>query len=205
MTQTKEIHKPWWESKSTALLKEYARTSEGTYTAGKFRGWKYKGQHVRTPLPRSFGACEVTITDPSGESSGNQYAISVKYSFRPRRRLEFDLFSAKRHVLVWLTGKLRETTLPNSAMNKRFQAKASHSSLLRSVLKHQGLEEQLELHSHVHVRLRIRNGRATLTCTDKFKKPDLSAITTNVELMKMLIFALEEQGVIGEASSLSLR
>jgi hypothetical protein len=205
MTQTKENRKPWWEPKSTTLLKEFARSSGGAYAAGKFRGWKYKGQHVQTPLPRSFGACEVTVTDPSSESSGNTYVITVKYSFRPRRKLEFDLFSAKRPILAWFTGRLRETSLPNSAMNKRFQAKASHPSLLRSALKHQGVEELLTPHPNVHIRLRIKGGRSTLTITEKFKKPDISAITANVELMKSFILALEEQGIIGESSSLSLR
>ncbi|MGP0586341.1 hypothetical protein [Paenibacillus timonensis] len=199
MTQTKEIRKPWWESKSTALLKEYAKTSGSAYTAGKFSGWRYKSQHVRVPLPRSFGNCEVAITDPSNDSSGNEYVISVKYSYRPRRKLEFVLFSAKRHLLAWLTGGLRETPLPNSAMNKRFQAKASHPSLLRSALKHEGLEELLDLHPNVHFRLRIKSGRATLTCTEKFKKPDVPAIAASVELMKKMIYALEEQGIVGDS------
>lgn len=199
MTQTKEIRKPWWESKSTALLKEYAKTSGAAYVAGNFSSWKYKGQHVRMPLPRSFGACEVTITDPSSEISGNEYVITVKYSYRARRKLEFVLFSAKRHILAWLTGGLRETPLPNSAMNKRFQAKASHPSLLRSALKHEGLEELLDLHPKVHVRLRIKNGRATLTCTEKFKKSDVPTITASVELMKKMIFALGEQGIISDS------
>ncbi|WP_178019830.1 hypothetical protein [uncultured Paenibacillus sp.] len=206
MTQTKEVRKPWWEPKSTALLKEYAKTSGGTYAAGKFRGWKYKGQHVRVPLPRGFGNCEVAITDPSNDSSGNAYVITVKYDYRPRRKLEFVLFSAKRHVLAWFAGGLRETPLPNSAMNKRFQAKASHPSLLRSVLKHEGLEELLDLHPSVHLRLRIqKSGRGTLTFTEKFKKPDVPAITASVELMKKLILALEEQGIVGDSPTHSLR
>lgn len=205
MTQTKEVRKPWWEPKSTALLKGYAKTSGGAYAAGKFRSWKYKGQHVRVPLPRSFGSCEVTIADPNNDSSGNAYVITIKYSYRPRRKLEFVLFSSKRHVPAWFAGGLRDTPLPNSAMNKRFQARASHPSLLRSVLKHEGLEELLDLHPHVHFRLRIRSGRATLTCTEKFKKPDVPAITANVELMKKMILALEEQGIVGDSPAHSPR
>ncbi|MCT2197238.1 hypothetical protein M3G15_19185 [Paenibacillus sp. p3-SID1389] len=198
MTQTTVKSKPWWEPKSTALLKEYARTSGGTYAAGTFRNWKYKGQHVRLPLSPRFGSCKVTITDPNNDTSGNEYAITVKYSYRPRRKLEFVLFSAKRHVLAWFTRGLREASLPNSGMNKKFQAKASHPSLLRSVLKYEGIEELLNLHSKIHVRLRIKNGRATLTCTEKLKKPDVPAITATVELMKKLLLALEDQGIIGD-------
>lgn len=198
MTQTTVKSKPWWEPKSTTLLKEYARTSGGTYAAGTFKNWKYKGQRVRLPLSPHFGSCEVTITDPNNDSSGHEYAISVKYSYRPRRKLEFVLFSANRHLLAWFTRGLREASLPNSAMNKKYQAKASHPSLLRSALKYEGIEELLNLHSKIHVRLRIKNGRATLTCTEKLKKPDVPAITTTVELMKKLLLALEDQGIIGD-------
>ncbi|WP_068782899.1 hypothetical protein [Paenibacillus phocaensis] len=201
MIQTKAIRKTWWEPKSTALLKEYAKSSGGAYTAGKIRGWKYKGQHVRVPLPHRFGSCEVMVTDPNNDSSGNAYVITVKYSYRPRRKLEFVLFSAKRHVLAWFVGGLRDTSLPNSAMNKRFRAKASHPSLLRSALKYERLEKLLDVHPHVHFRLRIQSGRATLTCTEKFKKPDIPAIAAAVELTRTMILALEELGIIGDSPS----
>ncbi|MGG6313743.1 hypothetical protein [Paenibacillus macerans] len=196
MTQTKEVRKQWWESKSTVLLKEFAKNYGGTFAAAKFQGLKYKGQHVRVPLARGLGTCDIAVTDPNNDSSGNAYVITIKYSYRPRRKLEFDLFSAKRQVLAWFSGQLREATLPNSAMNKQFRARASHPSVLRSVLKQEGLAETLDLHPSVYFRLRIKAGRASLTCTEKSKKPDVHMIADTLKLARLMIHALEEQGII---------
>ncbi|MGZ7445585.1 hypothetical protein [Paenibacillus sp. TH7-28] len=198
MTQTKQIRKPWWESKSAALLKEFAKTGGGTYTAAKFHGLKYTRQHVRVRLPHELGECVVTLADPSSSSSssGQTHVIGIKYSYRPRRKLEFDLRSAKRPALGLLPGRLRPAALPDSALNKRFRARASHPSLLRSVLKQDGLAGVLEQRPGAHIKLRLKTREASLSFSESVKHPDVPALVSSVQLMKLLIQGLYEQGII---------
>ncbi|MDU5949895.1 hypothetical protein NYE69_06305 [Paenibacillus sp. FSL R5-0527] len=198
MTQTKQIRKPWWESKSAALLKEFAKTGGGTYAAAKLHGLKYTRQHVRVRLPHELGECIVTLADPSSSSSGQAHVIGIKYSYRPRRKLEFDLCSAKRPAPGLLSGRLRPAALPDSALNKRFRARASHPGLLRPVLKQDGLAEALELHPGAHIKLRLKAHEASLSFSESVKHPDVPALVSSVQLMKLLIQGLYEQGVIYE-------
>lgn len=201
MTQTNEVRKQWWEAKSTVLLKQYEKTYGGTFTAAKFHGWKYKGQYLRIALAHGLGTCDITVADPNNDSSGHSYVVTIVYSYRPRRKLEFDFFSAKRPGLSLFSGQLRRVMLPNSAMNKQFRAKASHPSLLRSVLKQEGLAEMLDLHPGAAFKLRIKGPKARLSCTEKFKHPDVHTLESSLKLMKLFIHALEEQGVIYDLQS----
>lgn len=198
MTQTKEIRKPWWESKSAALLKEIAKSGGGMYAAAKFHGLKYTRQHVRVRLPRDLGECIVTLADPSSSSSGHAYVIGIKYSYRPRRKLEFDLCSTKRPALGLFSGRLRPATLPDSALNKRFRARASHPGLLRSILKQDGLAEAMEQHPGAYIKLRLKAHEASLSFSESVKHPDVPALDSSVQLMKLLIQGLYEQGSIYE-------
>ncbi|WP_018749922.1 hypothetical protein [Paenibacillus sanguinis] len=198
MTRTNQLNQSWWQSKATALLKEYEESyNDGTFVPAKLHGWKYKGHHVRIRLGQHYGTGELTITDPTNET-GNMFGITIKYSYRPRRKLEFAVAPAKNPMLLMFIRHLRVTAMPNSAMSKNYAAKASHPSLLRSALKHDGLSEWLERHPGVHLRLRVKNGIATLSCANKVKEADVNSLQDVVELTKLVLQALEEQSAVGE-------
>lgn len=194
--QTKEVRKRWWESKTTVLLKEYEKMYGGKFVAAQFKDFKYTGQYVRVLLAEDLGECTITLTEASSDSSNKNLVIGIKYSFRPRRKLEFDLFSAKRPAFALFLHGRRPTTLPTSDMNKRFQARSSHPSVFRSVLKQDGLVEALDQHPKAYVRTRIKENKATLTFTESCKNPDASKIEDCLKLVKLFIEGLQEQGVI---------
>ncbi|MED4959150.1 hypothetical protein P9747_30980, partial [Paenibacillus macerans] len=70
--------------------------------------------------------------------------------------------------------------------------------LLRSVLKQDGLAEALELHPGAHIKLRLKAHEASLSFSESVKHPDVPALVSSVQLMKLLIQGLYEQGVIYE-------
>lgn len=197
MQTTKKIRKPWWVSKSTALLQEFAHTSKGAYAPSSFKGWKYTGQHVTIPLAQGLGTIVVTVTDSNSDSSG-QLAVSMKFSYSPRRKLEFHLRKVKRPLFLPFHPQLRPVTLPNSAMNKAFHAKASHPSLLRSLLKQDGLYEALESQPGSYIRLQLKDHKAVLRLSENSKKLDTHSLERGVKLMKHFIAGLHEQGFIRE-------
>ncbi|WP_410771080.1 hypothetical protein [Fontibacillus sp. BL9] len=197
MQNTKKIRKPWWVSKSTALLQEYAHTARGTYVPGSFKDWKYTGQHVKIPLGHGLGTIIVTVTD-SGSGSSNQLVVGMKYSYSPRRKLEFHLCKLSRPLFLPFHPQLRHVTLPNTAMNKQFHAKASHPSLLRSILKQDGLHEELEAQPSAYIKLQPKKQMAILSLDDTSKTPDAHMLDRNIKLMKHFIAALHEQGYIRE-------
>lgn len=198
MQTAKKIRKPWWVSKSTALLQEFAHASKGTYVPSSFKGWKYTGQHVTIPLAaQGSGMIVVTVTDSSSNSSG-QLAVSMRYSYSSRRKLEFHLCKVNRPLFLPFHPQLRPVTLPNSAMNKAFHAKASHPSLLRSLLKQDGLQEALEGQPGSYIKLQFKEHKAVLSLTETSKKPDTHSLEKGVKLMKHFIAGLHEQGFIRE-------
>lgn len=198
MTKANRLNKAWWHLKSTALLKEYEKSyNDGSYVPAKLDGWKYKGQHVRIRLGHHDDTGKLTVTDPTNES-GNRFGITVKYSYRPRRKLEFTVVSIKHSMSLMFIRHLRETKMPNSALSKNYAVKASHPSLLRSILKHEGLSRWLEPHPDIQLRLRIKNGIATLACTSKVKEADAHSLQEVVKLTRLVLHALEEQGTVGE-------
>lgn len=198
MTRTNQLNKSLWQLKSTVLLKEYEKSyKDGTFVPAKLHGWKYKGHHVRIKLGQHYGTGELTVADPTNET-GLTFGITMKYSYRPRRKLEFTVAPAKNPMLLLFTKHLKETAMPNSAMSKNYVAKASHPSLLRSVLKHEGVSQWLELHPEVQLRLRVKNGVATLCCANRVKEADAHSLQDVVKLTKLVLHALEEQTAVGE-------
>lgn len=192
MQTTRKARKPWWVNKPTALLQEYAHTYGGTYVPASFKDWRYTGQHVRIPLGQDLGTVMITVTEPS---SGT-LVVSMKYDYRPRRRLEFHLCAKKRPLFLPFHSDLLPATLPISAMNKTFHSKTSHPSLLRSILKQEGLHEALELHPRAYIKLRHKQHQALLSLSETSKKPDAQMIDQGVRLLKRFIAALHEQGYI---------
>ncbi|MEF2966331.1 hypothetical protein V3851_10855 [Paenibacillus sp. M1] len=196
MQTTKKTRKPWWVAKSTALLQEYAQAYGGIYVPASFKGWVYKGQYVRIALKQGWGDIFVTVKD-SGDSS-HRLTIGMKYVYSPRRRLEFHLRRTKYPLVLPFRRNLRPVTMPNSAMNKAYHAKASHPSLLRSILKQEGLHESLEAHPAVQIRHAAKGHNAVLSLSETSKTPDAKLLHQGVELMKQFITALHEQGFIRE-------
>ncbi len=197
--QSAKIRKPWWVSKSTALLQEYAHIAHGTYVPASFKGWKYTGQHAKIPLGHGLGTMIVTVTDSgSGSGSSNQLVVGMKYNYSPRRKLEFHLCKLSRPLFLPFHPQLRPVTLPNAAMNKQFHAKASHPSLLRSILKQDGLHEELEVQPTAYIKLQPKNQMSVLSLSESSKKPDTHMLDRNMKLMNHFIAALHEQGYIRE-------
>lgn len=195
---SKTSHKKWWVSGTTHLLQEFAKAYGGDYVPGSFKGWRYRGQHVRIGLGKELGALVLTVTDSNSDSSKN-YTVGIKFEFAPRRKLEFHLCRSKRPLFIPFRPQLRPVTLPNAAMNKQFHAKASHPSLLRSILKQEGLHEALESNPRAYVKLRHYGNKAVLSLSESSKKPDKETLARAVELMKLVIAALHEQGFIRAA------
>ncbi|MMZ58103.1 hypothetical protein D3C76_477170 [compost metagenome] len=198
--QTKTVHKSLLEPKSSAVLQEYAKTSGGTYIASSFKGWKYTSHHVKVELAHGLGVIIATLTD--GSSSSNSVpTIQLKYKYRPRRKLECYLCSIKRPIFLPFQRHLRPASMPNSAVSKVFHAKASHPSVLRSVLKQDGLDQELLKSPKPTFRISLKGPVATLFYIESCKKPDVETLCSSVRLMTLFIRSLQEQGIIYEAVS----
>lgn len=192
---SKAKNKKWWVSETTHLLQDFAKTYGGVYVPAIFKGWKYKGQHVRIELGHELGAIYLTVADSSSDSS-KSYTVGMKFEFASRRKLEFHLCRSKRPLFLPFRPQLRPVTLPNAAMNKQFHAKASHPGLLRSILKQEGLHETLESCPRAYIKLRPHGGKAVLSVSESAKKPDKETLVRAAGLMKLMIAALHEQGFI---------
>lgn len=197
--QTKTLRKHWWVPRSTALLQDFAKSCGGTYVPAVFKGWKHAGQHVRIELEQGMGTCRVTLKEADSGSGSKALVVGMNYEYQPKHKLEFELFSAKRPLLLLFQGRYRRATLPYSAMNKRFKAKATHPSLLRSLIKYEGLAEALDSHPKAYIKVRLKEQKAVLTLTESFKKPDAHTLETNLALMKLFIQALHSQGLVRKA------
>ncbi|GIO37989.1 hypothetical protein J41TS12_28500 [Paenibacillus antibioticophila] len=193
---SKKLNKPWWESKSTTVLQQFAQTGGGFFVPAAFKNWKYTGQHVRIELGHGRGTLYVTLKDSGSESS--HLVTSIQYSFQPRRKFQFHLCKAKRLIFIPFHPELKDASMPNSAMQKSFHAKATHPSLLRQLLKFEGLQEALESKPNAYVSLKTKDRRLLLTLTEASKKPDADSLNQGVQLMRYFIAALEEHGVIRE-------
>ncbi|WP_334074866.1 MULTISPECIES: hypothetical protein [Paenibacillus] len=197
MHTVKKLNKPWWVSKSQALLQQYAETHSGVYVRTSFKGWKYTGQHVRKELKQGIGALYVTLAD-AGSDSSKQWSSAVKFCFMPRRKLEFSLKRSKHPLALPFHPELRSASLPHSAMNKTYHAKATHPGLLRLILKQEGLYEALEHLPGARVKLRIKGSRGILTVSGLSKKPDLAFLEAGVKVALHFIEALHEHGFVRE-------
>lgn len=197
MHTVKRLRKPWWVSKSKALLQQYAETDGGIYVPASFKGWKYTGQHVRKELNQGIGALHVTLVD-SGSDSSKHWSAAVKFNFVPRRKLEFYLKRSRHPLALPFHPELRPASLPHSAMNKAYHAKATHPGLLRLILKQEGLYEALELLPGAYVKLGLKGNRAVLTISARSKKPDLGFLEAGVKVAVHFIDALHEHGFVRE-------
>lgn len=196
--QTKTVRKHWWESRSAVLLQDFAKSCDGTYVPAVFKGWKTKRQHVLIELEQGKGTCVVTLTESDSSSGSGKKALvpSMQYTYQPARKLEFELFSAKRPVFHLFRRYLRATALPYSAMNKQFRARASHPSLLRSLLKQEGLAEVLEKHQKPYIKQHLKEQKAVLIFAESYKNADVKTLEANLTLMKLFIQALHDQGMV---------
>ncbi|MOA32111.1 hypothetical protein D3C78_1533020 [compost metagenome] len=91
--------------------------------------------------------------------------------------------------------------MPNSAGSKLFHAKASHPSVLRSVLKQDGLDQELLKTPRATFKLTLKGRMATLIYIETCKKPDVEILSSSVRLMKLFIRSLKEQGIIYETAA----
>ncbi|WP_314584322.1 hypothetical protein [Paenibacillus terrigena] len=189
------VRKKWWEPKSTGVLRQYAHTNHGTYHASSLKGFNYTPQHVIVNARKGAGEMQVIIIE-SGNNAGSSDTLEIVYTYRPRRKLEFSLSSAKR-IGFWLQ-RLRPTTMPNAALAKLFKGSSTHPSILRSVLKHEQLHDRLIEHPSAEIRLHIKDHNAKLTYRERIKKLDEHNIAASVEMMEQLIEALQDQSVIYE-------
>lgn len=193
---SKKLNKPWWVSKATTVLQQFAQTGGGSFVPASFKNWKYTGQHVRIELGHGRGTLYVTIKDSGSESS--QLITSIQYSFQPRRKFQFHLCKVNRLIFIPFHSELKDASMPNSAMQKSFHAKTTHPSLLRQLLKFEGLQEVLESKPDAYISLKTKDRRLLLTLTEASKKPDADSLNQGVRLMRYFIAALEEHGVIRE-------
>ncbi|MNO26891.1 hypothetical protein D3C76_167520 [compost metagenome] len=198
--QTNTVHKKsLLSSKSSIILQEYAKHSGGTYVPSSMKGWKYTSQHVKIELAHGMGKIIATLTDGSN-SSNSVPMIQLKFGYRPRRKLECYINPIKRPIFLLFQRHLRPASMPNSAVGKVFHAKASHPSVLRSVLKQEGLDQALLDNPHGSFKIVLKAGKASLSYSESCKKPDVQKLEASVRLMKMFIHSLYEQGVIYEAA-----
>ncbi|MGZ9585489.1 hypothetical protein [Paenibacillus marinisediminis] len=195
----KPISKKWWESAGTQLLKQYAEQYGGTYFPSKLKGWSYISEHVQVNDPTGHGSYTISFkSSGNSSSSSSSDMIEIKYTFRPRRKLEFFLISAKRAMFSFMHRDMRPVTMPDSAMSKLFKGMSTHPSLLRTVLKHDGLSDELMPYFSATIRLRINEHKATLSWTEAHKKPDLQVIHERMRIVQLFVQALREQNVIHE-------
>lgn len=194
----KPVRKKWWESKSTGILRQYAYDFNGTYHEASLKGFSYKSQHVTVEARHGAGTMQVTMIETGNSNGGTSYTVELTYTYRPRRKLEFYLCSAKRMSYAWLQHRQRPTTMPNAALVKVFKGGSTHPSILRSLLKHERLSDMLLEHPHAHIQLKIKEHSATITYRERMKKPDEQSLVQGVELMERLLDALREQSVMFE-------
>ncbi|HEY4391942.1 MAG TPA: hypothetical protein VGN02_11420 [Paenibacillus sp.] len=201
MTRTEiKSTKPWWESKSKFLLQEYAKKYEATFVEASFKNWKYTGRHVLIRLPHERGQMYLTVTDSSnsnGTNTNNGQVIGIKYKYKPRRKFEYLLSSVKSPLLLMFHRNLRQVTLPNP-LSKSFHAGASHPSLLRGILKHEGITDLLEWHKGARLKARVKEHEAELAFTETNKKADVEFLRGCVQIMELFIEAMREQGIVRE-------
>lgn len=200
MVRTKiKSTKPWWESKSKFLLQEYANKYEATFVEASFKNWKYTGRHVLIRLPRGRGQMYLTVTDSNsnGSNTNNGQTIGIKYKYKPRRKLEYLLSPIKSPLLLIFHGNLRQVTLPNP-LSKSFHAGASHPSMLRAILKHEGIADLMEEHKDARLKTRVREHEAELTFSETNKKADVEFLRGCVQIMESFVEAIYEQGIVRE-------
>lgn len=193
---SKKLSNPWWVSKATGILQQFAQAGGGSFVPASFKGWKYTGQHVRIDLGHGRGMVYVTLKDSGSESS--QLVTNIQYSFLPRRKFQFHLCKSKRLIFIPFNSELKDASMPNSAMQKSFHAKATHPSLLRQLLKFEGLQEMLESNPNAYISLKIKDRKLVLNLTETSKKLDTESLNQGVRLIRYFIAALEEHGVIRE-------
>ncbi|MBA9083614.1 hypothetical protein FHR92_000057 [Fontibacillus solani] len=198
--QTKTVRKNMLESKSSIILQEYAKASGGTYVPSSIKRWKYTSHHVKVELAHGLGVIIATLSD-SSSSSNSVPTIELTYKYRPRRKLECYLCSIKRPIFLPFQSHLRPASMPNSAISKLFHAKASHPSVLRSVLKQDGLDQELLKRPKATFRISLKGHVATLIYIEPCKKTDVETLNSSVRLMKLFIRSLQEQGIIYEPAS----
>ena len=192
------IKKQWWESKRTVLLKQYAHDYGGEYVAASLKKWRYTAEHVKLPDPYGLGTYDVSVrSNSNSNSTSTSELIEVKFTYRPRRKLEFSMTPAKRLNYAFHRN-MDKVTMPNTVMSKLFQAVSTHPSLLRSVLKHEGLAEELMMFLSVKLQLRIKEHTAVLTWTEPCNDPDLRALEDRISVMKQFVRALYDQNIIHE-------
>lgn len=187
-----------WESKSTRLLRQFARETGGSFRAASFKGFKYTPQAALLDLECGQGELNVQVVNSSNQNSGSQECIVITYEFRPRRKLKFYLIPKKKLVLHFFDHDYRETTMPNNVLGKLFKAGSSHPSIMRAVLKHEPLADDLIMHPVADIRLKIKEHGAQLTYKELVKKPDTEMLQARVDVVKHVIEALFEQSVVYE-------
>lgn len=192
----KKVNKPLGVNKAATILQQFAANGGGSFVPASFKNWKYTGQHVRIELGHGRGVLYVSLKDSGSESS--QLVTSIRYSFQPRRKLQFHLCRTKRLIFIPFHSELKDAAMPNSAMQKSYHAKATHPSLLRQLLKFEGLQEALESKPNAYISLKAKDRRLLLTLTETSKDPDTDSLNQGVRLLRYFIAALEEHGVIRE-------
>lgn len=197
--KTKPIHQHLLAQKSTLILQEYAHKYGATYVPSSFKRWKYTAKHIKVDLEHGLGSIYVTITDESN-SSNNVPHVQVKFNYRIRRKLECSFCSIKSPLWLPFHRHLRPSSLPNSAVNKLFHAKASHPSLFRTLLKHEGLDEALLDRPKASFKIRIKEQQAVLTYIETCKNPDVQTLHSIIKLVRILIDSIREQGIIRTTS-----
>lgn len=198
--KTKSVPNSLLVPKSTMILQDYAHTYGGTYVPSSFKKWKYTAKHIKIDLNHGLGSIYVMIKDSSSNSSDNVPYIHIKYNYRPRRKLECNLCSIKKPIFLPFQQHLRPSTLSNSAVNKLFHARSSHPSLFRTLLKQEGLDQALLNRPNASFKIRIKEQKALLTYSEACKKPDVQVLHSCIQLVKLLIASLREQGIIYGAS-----
>lgn len=189
--------KKWYESAQTVLLKEYADQYGGTYIPASFKHWKYTGEHVKIELKSGDESLYISVTSGNNNNSGsNTETIRLKYVYRPRRKLQFVIVPKKRLLLNIMYRDMKPVTMPNTAMSKLFKGLSTHPSLLRTVLKYEDLAEELMVYDHATTKLQIKDGKAILSWTENYKKPNAETVHERVSALKYMIKALHDQGVI---------
>lgn len=189
--------KKWYESAQTVLLKDYAERYGGTYIPASFKHWKYTGEHVKIVSASGHETLYISVTSGnSNNSSSNSDTIRLKYVYRPRRKLQFVMVPKKGLLISMMYRDMKPVTMPNSAMSKLFKGVSTHPSLLRTVLKYEGLAEELMIYFHASIKLQIKDGKATLSWSESYKKPDAEIVNERVTVLQYIIKALDEQNVI---------
>lgn len=190
--------KQWYESHNTHTLKEYAKSCGAEYVKASFENWIYTGEHVKVIDRKGWGTYSIAIqSNGNNNSSSDSEKIEIKFQFRPRRKLEFFMVP-KRGFLGWIHRDMREVTMPDNAMSKTFKGIATHPSLLRSVLKHEGLSDEMLAFMKASVRLKMKDHKATLHWQEAYKKPDVEVIQERLLVLRRFVQALHEQNVIHE-------